>query len=97
MKINKRMLPWGESVTLSEELTRESAHGGVPRLLLAVQVDKHGDGGADGGADGDEDDDAVHKGVPGGLRRIMVVMPTESSMMMTVMMITAMPRALCDA
>jgi len=31
------MLPWGESTTLSEELIRESAHGGVPRLLLAVQ------------------------------------------------------------
>ena len=32
------MLPWGENTTLSEELTRESAHGGVPRVLLAVQV-----------------------------------------------------------
>ena len=48
------MLPWGESATLSEELTRESAHGGVPRLLLAVQVDYHDDG----------DDDDAHRGVP---------------------------------
>ena len=31
-------MPWDESVTLSEEMTREFAHGGVPRLLLAVQV-----------------------------------------------------------
>ena len=37
------MLPWGESTTLSEELIRESAHGAVPRLLLAVQVDNDGD------------------------------------------------------
>ena len=66
------MLPWGESATLSEELTRESAHGGVPRLLLAVQVDNHGDGGADG--DEDDDDDAGHKGVPGGLLAVHVAM-----------------------
>ena len=32
------MLPWGENTTLSEELTRESASRGVPRILLAVQV-----------------------------------------------------------
>ena len=36
--LKMRMLPWGENTTLSEELTRESAHGGVPRVLLAVQV-----------------------------------------------------------
>ena len=34
------MLPWGEGATLSEELTLEAlgSHGGVPRILLAIQV-----------------------------------------------------------
>ena len=34
------MLPWGEGATLSDELTLEAlgSHGGVPRILLAIQV-----------------------------------------------------------
>ena len=40
------MLPWGEGATLSEELTLEAlgSHGGVPRILLAIQVFDQGDG-----------------------------------------------------
>ena len=40
------MLPWGEGATLSEELTLEAlgSHGGVPRILLAIQVFDQEDG-----------------------------------------------------
>ena len=40
------MLPWGEGATLSEELTLEAlgSHGGVPRILLAIQVVDEEDG-----------------------------------------------------
>ena len=40
------MLPWGEGATLSEELTLEAlgSHGGVPRILLAIQVFDEEDG-----------------------------------------------------
>jgi len=39
LRLEVEMLPWGEGATLSEELTLEAlgSHGGVPRILLAIQ------------------------------------------------------------